>query len=269
MESGEFLQAIQQTRTLAVVLTVTLVVAWETLFPFMILFKGGIKLRIFHALKNWCLAFCNLLMQRYLFIGIWLTTEMWTNEKGWGLLTQLTDSMWIHGIVAFLVLDVWTYWWHRLNHRIPFLWRFHQVHHSDSQLDVTTAYRFHFGEIFISSLLRIPFILLLGVQLWEIVLFDALVFVNIQFHHANIGLGRKGDRLFSLLLTSPAMHKVHHSIDPSEHNSNFTFFLSIWDRLFATFKRHPDPEGIQFGLRDKQNSGSQKLFTLLASPFKK
>ncbi len=118
-----------------------------------------------------------------------------------------------------------------------------------------------------SSVLRTVMIVLLGIHFWEIALFDALVFLNIQFHHANIGLPERWDRLFRVFLASPAMHKVHHSDDPSEYNSNFSFFLSAWDRLFGTFQLNPNPQTITFGLRDAKDPESQRLTQLLRKPF--
>ena len=269
MLTANFFETIQKIQTLAVLTVIITVIVWETVFPFMNFFLGRTKDRIIHAGKNWGLATANLMMQRFLFVGAWLFASVWSKKHGLGLLDQFGIPIWLHGLSAFFILDFWTYWWHRLTHRVPFLWRFHQIHHSDPKMDVTTAYRFHFGEIFISSTLRIPLILFLGLELWEIALFDMLIFVNIQFHHANIGLPGRGDKIFSLFLTSPNMHKVHHSINPKEYNRNFTFFLSIWDRLFGTFWENPVPETIQFGLKDKIDPSDQRLSALLTSPFKR
>jgi len=269
MSGTDLLHEIQQIQTWTLLIVILAVVTWETLLPFAPFFAGRSKDRLIHAGKNWGLAAANLLMQRFLFVGIWLFASVWTKKHGWGLLDQFSIPLWIHALLAFIILDCWTYFWHRLIHRVPFLWRFHKVHHSDPTMDVTTAYRFHFGEIFISSVLRIPFIVFLGLDLWEIVLFDMLIFVNIQFHHANLGLSSRGDKIFSLFLTSPNMHKVHHSVDPKEYDSNFTFFLSVWDRIFGTFRENPAPETIHFGLEGKMDPEEQKLTALLSAPFRK
>ena len=100
------------------------------------------------------------------------------------------------------------YWWHRLNHRVAFFWRFHRTHHSDPRMDVTTANRFHFGEIFFSSLLRIPLIMLLGLHFSELVLYETAMFLVVQLHHANIGLPEKLDRFLRMMIVTPYIHKV-------------------------------------------------------------
>ena len=129
------------------------------------------------------------------------------------------------------------YAWHRINHRVPFLWRFHRVHHSDAQMDVTTASRFHTGEIALSSLLRIPLILALGVTAWQLVLYETMMFGVVQFHYANIALPPRAESVVSRVIVTPTMHKVHHSRWQPETDSNYSAMLSVWDRLFGSFRR--------------------------------
>jgi len=156
-----------------------------------------------------------------------------------------------------------------MNHRVPFLWRFHKVHHSDPHMDVSTANRFHFGEIILSSILRIPVILLLGAELWHLALYEAILYPVVQFHHANIGVGRRLDRFLRLFITTPEMHKAHHSRWQPETDSNYTSLLSIWDRVFRSFRLRKDPHEIQLGLDGYDEPQKQTLWGLLRTPLGK
>ncbi|MFA6963083.1 MAG: sterol desaturase family protein, partial [Opitutaceae bacterium] len=138
----------------------------------------------------------------------------------------------------------------RLNHVWPFLWRFHRLHHADREMNVTTANRFHIGEIVLSSLLRVPLLALLGVRLEELALYETALFAVVQFHHANIGLPEWLDRALRCVIVTPYLHKVHHSVVRAEADSNFSSLFSWWDRLFRTFRLSRDPRRIVFGVDD-------------------
>lgn len=123
-----------------------------------------------------------------LFVGLWWTTAAWAERHQFGLLHWLALPAGVRLAAAFLLFDAWMYGWHRLNHRVPFFWRFHRTHHSDPKMDVTIANRFHLGEIALSSVLRVPVIALLGLQIWELALYELAMFAVVQFHHANVAL---------------------------------------------------------------------------------
>ena len=239
---------------------------WETLTPFLPLFQSGWRKRALHGLRNITMALLNSGMTALLFVGLWAMVANWAEHNGFGLLNWTgLPPLW-HALAAVLALDFWTYCWHRLNHRVLFLWRFHRAHHSDAQMDVTTASRFHIGEILFSNSLRIPLILLLGIHLWEMVLYEiALLAVN-QFQHANIGLPRKVDQLLRCFIVTPAMHKVHHSRWQPETDSNYSSLLSVWDRIFRSFRLRDDPRTIQFGLDDFAKPEDQTLPGILKTP---
>ncbi len=133
-----------------------------------------------------------------------------------------------------LLLDGWIYLWHRMNHRIPFLWRFHQVHHRDRALDVTTSVRFHPGEVLLSALVRVPVIVALAMPLESVVAFEALVLVAASFHHSNLWLAPWLERGLSWVVVTPGIHWVHHHDRRSDTDSNYATVLSVWDRLFAS-----------------------------------
>ena len=239
---------------------------WETLAPFLPMFKNDARQRTRHGLRNIGLALLNSGMTALLFVGIWGTTANWAAHNGFGLLNWAGAPPLWHALAAVLALDFWTYWWHRMNHRLPFLWRFHRAHHSDAQMDVTTASRFHIGEILFSNCLRVPLILLLGIHLWEMVLYETALLAVIQFHHANIGLPQRVDQLLRCFLVTPAMHKVHHSRWQPETDSNYSSLLSIWDRVFRSFRLREDPSTIQFGLDEFAKPEDQTLSGILKTP---
>ena len=239
---------------------------WETVLPFFLLLKG--KNRATNGAKNLLLGAINALMLNSLFVSLWLVAAKFSLANEFGLFYYLPDLPWLEAVFAVLFFDFFTYWWHRFSHEVPFLWRFHRVHHSDREMDVSTAYRFHFGEIFISSILRAVIILLLGCKLWHLVLYEALMFPVVQFHHANIGLPKKLDDILAKFIVTPNMHKIHHSRKWQETNSNYTSMFSFWDRLFGTYFQREDTENISFGLEGYDEDKSQGLSGMIKTPFK-
>ena len=240
---------------------------WESLAPFFHFSVG--RRRLNHGLKNILLGVMNGLVTSLCFAGLWWFTADWATQHDFGLLHWLPLPPVVEWLFALLMLDVWTYLWHRMNHRIPFLWRFHRVHHSDAQMDVTTAHRFHIGEIIFSSFLRIPLIALLGIRIEALALYEVLMFVVVQFHHANITVSNKWDRVLRLVIVTPLMHKVHHSRWQPETDSNYSSLLSVWDRLFRSFRLNPKPQSIQLGLAGFDDVNSQSLTGMIKTPLGK
>ncbi len=148
-----------------------------------------------------------------------------------------------------LLLDAWLYAWHRLNHRLPALWQFHEIHHLDNALDATSALRFHFGEVLLGSLLRAGLVWLLGMPITSVLLFESLVMVFAMFHHANLRLPQGLERALAWLVVTPSIHWVHHHAVRVDTDSNYATLLSVWDRLFGSqshTRKFPDmPIGVQ------------------------
>lgn len=148
-----------------------------------------------------------------------------------------------------LILDFWIYWWHRANHEIPFLWRFHEVHHLDRFLDTTTAVRFHFGEVLLSALLRAAVILCLDIPMLSIIVFEVLVMLSSLFHHSNIRIPDRLDAALSHLVITPGIHWVHHHAVRRDTDSNYGTIFSFWDPLFRTRSKtrrfHDMPLGVE------------------------
>jgi sterol desaturase/sphingolipid hydroxylase (fatty acid hydroxylase superfamily) len=232
-----------------------LLLAWEVVQPYFANFTrgpGALQRRGLNAALNLGLGAVNALIISGVFVGLWAATMAWAETRGFGLLRWLSISGIWHGLLAILLLDAWTYAWHRLNHVLPVLWRFHRLHHSDTEMNVTTANRFHLVEIVLSSTLRLPLLALFGVRLEELALYDTLLFAVVQFHHANIGVPEWLDRALRCLIVTPHLHKVHHSVVRADADSNFSSLFSWWDRLFRTFRLSREPRRIVFGVDDSR-----------------
>ena len=159
------------------------------------------------------------------------------------------------------------YLWHRANHRILFLWRFHRMHHSDPQMDVTTALRFHTGELVFSSLLRFAVVPLLGMNLWQLIFYEILLLPIIQFHHSNVNLPESWDRCLRTIIVTPNIHRVHHSRWQPETDSNYSSIFSFWDRVFGSFRLRKDSHTIQYGLYTYDAQEWQTTWGMLKTPF--
>lgn len=262
------LQELSRWKGLSALSLLAILLAWESFLPFFAHFAGHAAERARHALKNLVLGVLNSLLIGLIFASLWWATAEWAQTRDFGLLNRLDMPDWARLGATFLLFDAWMYAWHRLNHRVPFLWRFHRTHHSDPKMDVTTANRFHIGEIALSSVLRIPVIALLGLHLWELALYEMAMFSVVQFHHANVALPVWLDRGLRILIVTPFMHKVHHSRWQPETDSNYSSLCSVWDRLFRSYRWREDPHTLQFGLQEFDGAENHTLTGLLATPLK-
>lgn len=243
-----------------------ILLVWEGKAPFFAFARGSEKAR--HGLLNVAFGLLNATVVGVLFAGLWWMTSAWAEAHSFGLMHWLKVSGPVRWIGAALAFDAWMYFWHRMNHRVAFLWRFHRVHHSDPQMDVTTASRFHFGEIILSSLGRVPVIALIGLRIEELAVYELLAFAVVQFHHANIGLPPGVDRWLRAVIVTPFMHKVHHSRWQPETDSNYSSLLSVWDRFFGSFRLSADPHSLKLGLDDWSAPKHQDLAGMVLTPFK-
>src|SRR5262245_42801993 len=235
---------------------------WETWQPFF----GQREGRVRHAGHNLALALFNTAILGLAFGYATANVAGWGEQNQLGLLPALDLDSPIRFVLALVLLDGWMYVWHRANHTIPLLWRFHRMHHSDRHMDVTTATRFHLGEHVGAAVLRLGIIPLLGFEIWNLVVYDTLVIAITQFHHADISIGRC-DRWLRLLIVTPFMHKVHHSDWRPETDSNYSTVLSIWDRIAGTFRRRSDPRTLVFGLNEFTDPGWQSWWGMMKTPF--
>lgn len=167
-------------------------------------------------------------------------------------------------IADLLILDLLIYWWHRANHEIPFLWRFHEVHHLDRFLDSTSAVRFHAGEVALSAMARAGVIMLLDVPIVSVLVFEALVLIAAIFHHSNIALPPRLERALSRIVVTPSIHWVHHHAVRRDTDSNYATILSLWDPLFRTRSATPRRLDMPIGVAGGRE---RRLVSLLLRPF--
>jgi sterol desaturase/sphingolipid hydroxylase (fatty acid hydroxylase superfamily) len=186
--------------------------------------------------------------------------------QGWGLFNQLGWPEWVEFGLAVLILDfaIWAQHW--LTHHVPLFWRFHRVHHADVNFDVTTAVRFHPVEIAASMLLKIGLVYALGPAALAVLVFEVLLNGTALFNHANIRMPAGLERMVRMVLVTPDMHRVHHSTARQEHNSNYGFALSLWDRVFGTYTARGQ-DGMEVGL-EWQDARPTRLGWSLMLPFR-
>jgi sterol desaturase/sphingolipid hydroxylase (fatty acid hydroxylase superfamily) len=168
-------------------------------------------------------------------------------------------------LLDLLVLDLWIYWWHRLNHRLPLLWRFHEVHHLDDTLDVTSALRFHCGEVLLSSVVRGGVIYLLDVPFATVLVFETSVALAAMFQHSNLRLPEWLERPLSLVVVTPSIHWVHHHAIRRDTDSNYANILSVWDRLFGSCSRTVRTADMAIGVEGLKD---KPALDLLIRPFR-
>lgn len=240
-------------RATASVVVLALLLVWESAMPFFAFFAASARplaTRARHAIANIALGVLNALVIRFVFLGVWVYVMEWANARDVGLLNWMNAPIWMRFLLTLLLLDVWMYFWHRLSHTVPFFWRFHRLHHTDREMDVTTANRFHLAEVSLSAIFRIPVLVAIGCRLEELALYELLLFAVVQFHHANIGLPDWLDRALRTVVVTPHMHKVHHSVVRNQQNANFSSLFSWSDRAARTLRISADLKRIKFGVDD-------------------
>lgn len=190
-------------------------------------------------INNLGLVFFNSFMLRVLFPAAAVGVAVFASEQGWGLFNYVEVPFWFEVVASVIIMDFVIYIQHVMVHAIPVLWRLHRLHHADLDYDVTTGARFHPIEIILSMLIKFATILLLGPAVIAVIIFEVMLNATAMFNHGNISLPKTLDKYLRLFLVTPDMHRVHHSIEDDEANSNFGFSLPWWDRLFGTYRDQP------------------------------
>jgi len=199
-----------------------------------------------HDLKNILVGVFNLGLIAVVGVQFQKAIE-WLNNKDFGLLQLFNISSIIEIVLGVLLIDIFMYWWHRVNHEWRFLWYFHKFHHVDTKLNSTSALRFHSGELLLSYVTKIIAFSLLGISLSAVLVHSLLFFPIIVFHHSNLKISEQWDLFFRRFIVTPRMHRIHHSIIKSETNSNYSSVLPYWDKLFRSYVKKPSKE-IEFGV---------------------
>ncbi|MBM4294891.1 MAG: sterol desaturase family protein [Deltaproteobacteria bacterium] len=197
-----------------------------------------------------------------------LGVSWWADRTSFGLLHYLALPFWAQFFLGFLLMDLTIYYWHRINHTWPLLWRFHNVHHVDPDLDVSTSFRFHFGEILYSTLFRVLQVGLVGVAPLTYVVYELVFQVCTVFHHSNLRLPIEWERWINRALVTPRMHGVHHSAVGPETNSNYSVVFSWWDRLNRSLRLNVPQSQIIIGVPGYLRPGDNSFSSLLALSFR-
>ncbi|SMF77998.1 sterol desaturase family protein [Candidatus Pelagibacter sp. HIMB1321] len=176
------------------------------------------------------------------------------------------DNLIISFLFNLVILDIFLYWWHRLNHEVSFLWRFHHVHHLDETLDITSGVRFHFGEVILSAIVRSFIIILFNISLINLLLIEAIILTSSIFHHSNIDLPKKFEKYLSYIIVTPCIHWVHHHKRQSETDANYSTIFSWWDKIFNSKSKFIRKVGMSIGV---EGDREQNLLNLILRPIKK
>ncbi len=220
---------------------------------------------------NWSIVIIDSVLVRLLFKTAAVGGALWAAERGYGLFNIVDAPFWLAFAVSFLVLDFAVWLSHVASHKIPVLWRIHRMHHSDVDFDVTTAIRFHPIEIVLSMIWKYAVVLAMGAPAAAVLAFEIVLNGAAMFNHSNWRLPLWADRLLRLVVVTPDMHRVHHSIERREHDTNYGFNFSFWDRMFSTYTDQPEMghEGMAIGLPQWQNDKPTRLDWSLMVPFRR
>ena len=242
----------------------TIMALWEALVPR--------RRRAFSRRVRWPgnigIVVLNTIVLRILFPTAAVGMAVAAEAQGWGLFNRIAMPFWLAVVLSVVVMDLAIYLQHVLVHAVPALWRLHRMHHTDLDFDVTTGARFHPVEIIISMVLKLMVVSALGAPPLAVLIFEVILNATAMFNHANVRLPESVDRRLRLVVVTPDMHRVHHSVIPAETNSNFGFNLPWWDRLFGTYTAQPQGghEGMTIGIGQFRQERDLRLDRMLVQP---
>jgi sterol desaturase/sphingolipid hydroxylase (fatty acid hydroxylase superfamily) len=217
-------------------------------------------------INNIALTVFNTLTLQLVFAGAAITTATYVTTHQLGVLNLVQLPVWAKLLATVVFMDFMLYVWHLLNHEVPLLWRFHRVHHSDLNMDVSTATRFHIGELAISVVIKISLVFLLGASMIGVLIFESATVLCAQFHHSSLKVPGWFEGIYWILFVPPSMHRIHHSVTIKERNTNYGTILSIWDRWLGTLLTNVDQSQIFIGIGAYQKADKLDFHHLLAMP---
>jgi sterol desaturase/sphingolipid hydroxylase (fatty acid hydroxylase superfamily) len=247
----------------AVLVLILLLLQWR--FPLRRQHFGLLR----RLVRNCVVSIPGFVIVRFAMLPIPLAVAIWAQNHQVGFLHWLGLPGWIATAAGFVLMDYAYWWWHWANHRIPLLWRFHNVHHTDLDMDVTTAARFHFGEMFFSIGFLSLILLAFGIAPVTFVVFFILFEAATCFHHSNWRLPIKLERILNLIIVTPRMHGIHHSIVERETNSNWGTIFCWWDKLHGSLRRDVAQDAITIGVAAYRDEKELTVGQLLVLPFRK
>lgn len=229
----------------------------ECLFPY---FEDFNENKALHTSRNISITVFNGLITNIILAPI----SVFAISRNFGLFHRYMLNDTVQFLLTLVLLDLLFYFAHILFHKVPFLWRFHRMHHSDTAMDTTTASRFHIGEHLLSILARSVMFAVMGMRPSHVVIAEIIFLANVVFHHSNMRIPEWFDGAYRLVFTSPNMHKVHHSNKVEETDTNYTAIFSIWDRIFGTYKIVENPGDITYGVSGMDDK--QSILAMLKTP---
>ena len=218
---------------------------------------------------NITMSFLNSFLAQLSVAAVPVMAALYVTENNIGLLAFLDLSVLGKALLSYIILDLVIYFQHRVFHAVPVLFKLHMVHHSDQDLDVTSGVRFHVLEILLSLLIKAVFIFIIGANPMGVLMFEVVLSSGSLFNHSNININPRLDRFLRIFIVTPDMHRIHHSTESRELNSNFGFTISWWDFLFRTYQKEPlkGQLHMELGLRESNERGNLDLLKLLKLPF--
>ncbi len=243
-----------------------LMAAWELLAPR----RRQASERSLRWPSNMGVVLIDTILVRILFPTSAVGIALFAEARGWGLLHSFDVPPWLAIVASFIVLDLAIYLQHVLFHAVPALWRLHRMHHADLAFDVTTGVRFHPIEILLSMLIKIGVVVALGAPALAVLMFEVLLNATSMFSNGNVRLPQRLDRVLRWVVVTPEMHRVHHSVEAQETNSNFGFNLPWWDRMFGTYRAQPAAghEAMSIGIEQFRDRRELWLDRMLSQPFR-
>jgi sterol desaturase/sphingolipid hydroxylase (fatty acid hydroxylase superfamily) len=218
-------------------------------------------------INNLALTLFNSILINLIFSTAIVLTATYVQTYKMGVLNMVQAPMWLKILVTVAFMDFMLYVWHLLNHEMPLLWRFHRVHHSDINMDVSTATRFHIGELTISAVIKLSLILFLGASPMGVLIFESVLVLCAQFHHSSLKVPEWFETLWWIFFVPPSMHRIHHSVIIKERDTNYGTIFSLWDRFLGTLLTNIDQAKIFIGVGAYQKPDKLNFHQLLAMPF--
>lgn len=226
--------------------------------------------RLLRWSNNIALVVVDALVLRLLFPVLAVGVALIATNNGWGIFNLLGVPFWAAVLLSVLILDLAIYAQHVMFHHVPLLWRLHRMHHADLEIDVTTGLRFHPVEIVLSMLIKMAIVIIIGAPALSVLLFEIILNATSLFNHSNWHLPKRIDRWLRLVVVTPDMHRVHHSVIPEETNSNFGFNVPWWDRVFGTYRGQPAKghNGMEIGIERFRTRRDLWIDRMLWQPFR-
>tara|TARA_Y100000590_G_scaffold467850_1_gene648255 strand:- start:23 stop:754 length:732 start_codon:yes stop_codon:yes gene_type:complete len=238
----------------------------EYKFPF----KKTIIPKIVRWMNNGGILILNNIFLKLFFPFLSVNFAIICNQNNIGLLNIINIPLWVSVSFSLVIFDLIIYSQHYMFHKVSFFWKFHKVHHSDIELDVTTGLRFHTIEIFFSTIIKLLFIFIIGPAAIAVLIFEIILNLASMFNHSNIYIPNNIEKIIKLVFVTPKMHRIHHSRNHGQLNSNFGFNFSFWDRFFLSYKSLPTNQfkNIEIGINEFRSIEDIRLDKMLIQPFK-